>query len=289
MSNLTKITSHQLPKEVSNLSRQVYNANIMTMIREIDDMNIVVNSIHQSINKSIFDKGANLDVDEINILKTTVTEDILSDFNTLTLEDINICFKMGVRGSLGDYFGINAVTYYGWLKKYKTEIIPQVYKEVGNYIKPTLIEEPKVDLKSYDLHKINTIYDAIVLFDKELVYSLNDIGNIHYNFLDSHKCFDKLSENILNTLWEEAKNSLIKDVKSKNYELIKSGKYYHVSDVQKLIQKIEYGEKDTEVMIDITYKKMILKHFISHFHEYYSDLEKFKDDLTDKTHFKYEK
>lgn len=289
MNNLIKRDAKELPKEVSSLSRNVYSANIMTMIKEIDDMNIVVNSIHQSINKSIFDKGVNLIEEEINILKRTVTDDILSDFNTLTLEDINVCFRMGVRGNLGDYFGINAVTYYGWLKKYKTEIIPQVYKELSNHIKPIEIEAPKIDYKSYDLQKIDTICNAIISFKNDSKYSFDDYGNIHYNFLNNYECFDTFSEETLNRLYQESKNKFISDVRNKNSELMSSGKYYQVSDIKKVIQKVEYGDNDTEVMIDIIYKKLIMKHFIIHFYEYQNDLEKFKEYLTKKTHSKYER
>jgi hypothetical protein len=43
MSNLIKSTSVNLPKEVSNLSRNVYQANSSVMIKNVGDMNIVVN------------------------------------------------------------------------------------------------------------------------------------------------------------------------------------------------------------------------------------------------------
>jgi hypothetical protein len=66
------------------------------MIKRIDDTNEVVNSIHTSINKTIADKGFSMAVEDMNYLKIAITNDILKDFYTLTLEDISLCFKMGV-------------------------------------------------------------------------------------------------------------------------------------------------------------------------------------------------
>jgi hypothetical protein len=97
--------------------------------------------------------------------------------------------------------------------------------------------------------------------------------------LNNYGFFDTFSEETLNRLYQESKNKFITDVRNKNSELISSGKYYQVSDIKKVIQKVEYGDNDTEVMIDIIYKKLIMKHLIIHFYEYQNDLEKFKEQL----------
>ena len=80
MSNLIKATSVNLPKEVSNLSKTVYQANSSVMIKNVGDMNVVVNSIHQSINRAIADKGVNMLLEDMEYLKRSITDDILRDF-----------------------------------------------------------------------------------------------------------------------------------------------------------------------------------------------------------------
>ena len=153
MSNLIKRDVVNLPQEVSQQSRSVYEANSSTAIRKISDKNVVVNSIHQSINRSIADKGVNMEAEDMKYLKKSVTDDILNDFSNLSLQDIQLCFKMGVRGNLGEYFGINVVTFYQWLKKYKEDILPQTFHEVSKFLPPAKAEEPQVDFKMLDTSK----------------------------------------------------------------------------------------------------------------------------------------
>jgi hypothetical protein len=279
MSNLIKSTSVIIPKEVSNKSRSVYQANTSVMIKNVEDKNIVVNSIHQAVNRSIADKGVNMDVEDMNYLKRSITDDILRDFPTLTLQDISLCFSMGVRGNLGEYFGINVVSLYGWLKKYKEEVIPEAVSEVRRYLPPAQLEEPIIDHKQLDLDKVGNIYSAIDLFIKDGIYELNDFGNIHYNFLNKFGFLDSISETERESIKEDARQLLISDMKNKNYTLLAQGKTYQLNDINNLMEKIEYGEKDTETMIEISYRKLLLKKFIVNFKFSSNNLEEFKKDL----------
>jgi hypothetical protein len=289
MSNLIKTTSVNLPKEVSNKSRSVYKANSSLMIRKIDDMNIVVNSIHQSINRSIADKGVNMTIEDMNYLKESVTDDIIKDFSTLTLQDITLCFSMGVRGNLGEYFGINVVTFYGWLKKYKEEVIPEAFNEVKKYLPPAVLEEPKVDYKKLDFDKVENICNEILSYKEKGIYDFNDYGNIHFNFLNKLGCFDDISEEEKELIKQDAKQLFVSQIKQKNLDLIAQGKNLQMTDINQLLEKIEYGEKDTETMIDIMYRKLTLKRFIINFKLKGNKLETFKKELLIKVEESYGK
>ena len=289
MSNLIKHTSVSIPKEVSNISRNVYQSHSLDIIKNIDNKNFVVNSIHQAVNKCLADKGINMIVEDMNYLKLTITDDIFKDFPTLTLQDINLCFSMGVRGNLGEYFGINVVTLYGWLKKYKEEVIPEATKEVNLYIKPAQLEEPKIDYKKLDLEKVDNICSAIELYINDSIYDFNDFGNIHYKFLDKLGYFNSISETEKDSLKEDAKQLFISDIKNNNLNLIERGKTFQITDINKLIENIENGEKDTETIIEISYKKLLLKRFIVNFKFSNNKLDKFKKDLITKIKEHYEK
>jgi hypothetical protein len=289
MSNLIKSTSVNLPKEVSNKSRSVYQANSSVMIKNVDDKNIVVNSIHQSINRSIADKGVNMDIEDMNYLKRSVTDDILKDFPTLTLQDVTLCFSMGVRGNLGEYFGLNVVTFYGWLKKYKEEVIPEAFNEVKKYLPPAQLEEPKVDYKKLDFDKVDNICKEIISYKDKGIYDFNDYGNIHFNFLNKLGCFDDISEDEKEMIKQDAKQLFISQMKEKNLTLIAQGKNLQMIDINQLLEKIEYGEKDTETMIDIMYRKLSLKRFIINFKPTGNKLEKFKKELLIKVEESYGK
>jgi hypothetical protein len=281
MSNLIKQQSVNLPKEVSQQSKSVYLANTSQSIRDISDMNIIVNSIHQSINRCIADKGVAMTSEDINYLYTSVREDILNDFSMLSLQDIQLCFKMGVRGKLGEYFGINAVSLYQWLKKYKEEILPQTFNEVSKFLPPAKEEEPKVDFKALDLEKIDNICNAILKFKSDSDYEFTDFGNIHYKFLERHGMFNLSSEQE-EELKEEAKNLILSEAKNKNMDLLAQGKTFQMTDINKLFEAIQNEGKDIESVININYEKLILKNFIVNFISNKSNLEKFRNDLKKK-------
>ena len=279
MSNLIKQTSVSIPKEVSNKSRSIFQSHSSEMIKSIENKNIVVNSIHKAVNKCLADKGINMELEDMNYLKTSITDDILRDFYTLTLQDISLCFSMGVRGNLGEYYGINVVSLYGWLKKYKEEVIPEAIGEVYKYLPPAQLEEPEIDHKKLDLDKVENIYSAIDLFIKDGVYDFNDFGNIHYNLLNRLNILDSISEIEKESIKEDARQLFVSDMKNKNLTLIAQGKTYQLKDINDLMQKIEYGEKDTETMIEILYKKLLLKKFIVNFKFSSNKLEELKKDL----------
>lgn len=278
MSNLIKSTSVIIPKEVSNKSRSVYQANTSVMIKNVEDKNIVVNSIHQAVNRSIADKGVNMDVEDMNYLKRSITDDILRDFPTLTLQDISLCFSMGVRGNLGEYYGINVVSLYGWLKKYKEEVIPEAVGEVRRYLPPAQLEEPIIDHKQLDLDKVENICSAIDLFIKDGIYEFNDFGNIHYKFLNRHSVFN-FSDELITSKKEDARIKFVSDLKNKNLELLGQGKSFQMVSINSLVDKIEQGDKDIETLIDILHLKLLLKHFIVNFSKEENDLQEFKKNL----------
>jgi hypothetical protein len=113
----------------------------------------------------------------------------------------------------------------------------------------------------------------------EEIIEFNDFGNIHYNFLNKFGFLDSISETERESIKEDARQLLISDMKNKNYTLLAQGKTYQLNDINNLMEKIEYGEKDTETMIEISYRKLLLKKFIVNFKFSSNNLEEFKKDL----------
>lgn len=278
MSNIVKKEIVSLPQEVSRQSKIIYEANSNVPICKIEDMNIVINSIHQSINRSIADKGVTMDKNDIDYLKKNVREDILNDFSTLTLEDVNLCFKMGVRGDLGEYYGLNVVTFYQWLKKYKSELVPQTFQEVTKYIpQKTTDNSNDYDKESFDIQRLEQICDLIVKYEKDKNYNFNDIGNIHYNLLQKHGYFDGYREHEIAEMKDEAKNEFLNNIKNENRNLIEKGRSIQKIDINKVLESIENGDKEASI-IDIHFKKILFKSFIVDFESNF-DLPIFKKEL----------
>jgi len=257
MNNLIKKT------DLSNLSpiaRNVYVASNKPMIKSYEDLNIVVNAIHVCIAQIIADKGVRLETEDINYLKTTICRDIINDFSFLSLEDISICFSMGVRGKLGEYYGINVATLYQWLEKYKNDVIPQINKEIEDNLPKPVEVETKVDFKAFDYSLVETM-QKILLGDVEL-NSFNDYGNIHYNLLDKLNLIQFTTDEkmeIFNRAKEVVKDKFYK----KNISLIEQGKSIQIVDTEKLLNEIETNSKTKNDIVIIESKKIAFRYFLS--------------------------
>ena len=257
MNNLIKKT------DLSNLSpiaRNVYVASNKPMIKSYEDLNIVVNAIHVCIAQIIADKGVRLETEDINYLKTTICRDIINDFSSLSLEHINICFSMGVRGKLGEYYGINVATLYQWLEKYKNDVIPQINKEIEDNLPKPVEVETKVDFKAFDYSLVETM-QKILLGDVEL-NSFNDYGNIHYNLLDKLNLIQFTTDEkmeIFNRAKEVVKDKFYK----KNISLIEQGKSIQIVDTEKLLNEIETNSKTKNDIVIIEAKKIAFRYFLS--------------------------
>jgi len=279
MNNLIK------KSDLTNLSpvaRDVYVASNKPMIKSYEDLNIVVNSIHVSITQVIADKGVRLETEDINYLKQNICRDIIRDFNILSLEDINVCFRMGVRGKLGEYYGINVATLYHWLEKYKNEIIPEMNKEIHANLPKPLEIETKVDYKAFDFTLVETIKNILV-GEIELT-NYNDYGNIHYNLLDKlnliHFTTDEKME-----IFNRAKDVVKYNLTKKNIELIEQGRSIQIIDTEKLLKEIELNSKTNNDIVIIEAKKIAFRDCLSRI----ENTEKFIEELTQKIEEHYEK
>jgi hypothetical protein len=267
---------------LSPIARDVYVASNKPMIKSYEDLNIVVNSIHVSITQVIADKGVRLETEDINYLKQNICRDIIRDFNILSLEDINVCFRMGVRGKLGEYYGINVATLYQWLEKYKNEIIPEMNKEIHANLPKPLEIETKVDLKAFDFTLVETIKN-ILIGEIELT-NYNDYGNIHYNLLDKlnliHFTTDEKME-----IFNRAKDVVKYNLTKKNIELIEQGRSIQIIDTEKLLKEIELNSKTNNDIVIIEAKKIAFRDCLSRI----ENTKKFIEELTQKIEEHYEK
>ena len=56
---------------------------------------------------------------DINQLAAKLTSDLYESYSFLRLEELSICFELGVKEEFGDYVGLNYRTFCKWLKGYK--------------------------------------------------------------------------------------------------------------------------------------------------------------------------
>ena len=56
---------------------------------------------------------------ELTLLAAKLTSDLYESYSFLRLEELSICFELGVKEEFGDYVGLNYRTFCKWLKGYK--------------------------------------------------------------------------------------------------------------------------------------------------------------------------
>lgn len=232
-------------------------------ISEIDDKNIVVNHIHKYISYTILDKGVNVQsTEDLEYLKLSVVNDILKNFSHFTLEDIRLSFYYGVRGELGEYYGLNPITFYNWLKSYKFILLSEANKHIlpilGKKIDKEKTSEPTQ--KEVDFKTAERLIEFYEEFKKSNEYDLIDIGNIAYNLLrrvDLIKLEDDYKKNVIDRAKVKLKQSILSE-KKRNLE---KGKYWIKIDEKKIFESIENNDIDYQDKIKIYCKRIALQDF----------------------------
>jgi len=56
--------------------------------------------------------------EELTVLTQVLIDDILTDFPKLTIEELKIATRKGIRGEFGEFFGLNAVSYHFFIKSF---------------------------------------------------------------------------------------------------------------------------------------------------------------------------
>jgi len=252
----------QLKKDVlvtlSNTAREVYLAGTKPMIREIKNKNVVAESIAIAVNRVIADKGINMEKDDIQYLKINITSDILRDFIGFSVEDVSLAFSMGVRGQLGEYFGINVSTLYQWLVKYRQEVVPKANEEIY-YALPKPVVEEIVDKQALELNLADEIINLVG--SKDLMLH-NDFGNIKYNLLDKYHIINFTIDEKME-FYRNAQHEYKNDLEKKNLDLIMKGKSIQISTINNLLDSVENVNKTTNDILIIYAKKLAFRNFLS--------------------------
>jgi hypothetical protein len=246
---------------ISRQHREIYLSSLnFPKIRLIEDKNVVVKTIHAYINQAIMDKGVNMQVEEIDYLKAKVTEDIINDFNGYSLEELRLAFHYGVRKEFGEYYGLNPVTFYGWLKSFRYELLPPINQKVQKLLpkpEPIIPTQEETDLKVRE-----TLYGVYFKLCTSGEYDFYDIGNVCYRHLDRYGLIPYSNKQKMDFV-NESRNSFGTSVVKRNSDFAKKGKDFHKIDLDRAFEMI--GEKSNptfEHQIRVGAMRLALFHFL---------------------------
>lgn len=88
--------------EVTKVAAAVYNAIVMVY---------TLSGLHKDMASPAF-------AQEAKNIAQILANDIRNTMKWLRVEEIPYCFKLGVQGELGEYYGLNYRTYFNWIKSY---------------------------------------------------------------------------------------------------------------------------------------------------------------------------
>jgi hypothetical protein len=217
------------------------------------------------INRTIFESGMKVENPELVII--SVIDDIFLDFQVLTIDEIRIAFRLGVRGRLGEFMGMNVRTFYRWLNEYSEGIKREA---VGVYL---LLPKPEDKPKgisyeqrlNYHNNWLNSIYSDFDSFDieKELsptqtgYYFTQDYGNVVYEL------FRELE--LMEFTITEVKICIKKatGIEKNKRRAGKAMSEIEQIEFRKFIQKlIENKDQDTRALLRSATKKELLNKFL---------------------------
>lgn len=274
MNNLAKTEQFDINSlNIDNTSKQVYlSHNNFPKIKEFKDKNEVSAQIDALVNFTFAYKGHSPATErEYEFTTNALKEDIFLNFNNYTIEDVKLAFKLGVRGELGEYYGLNPKTFYDWLKSYKSKYITPVTNNVIALIPKK--EVPPPPKKDIDANNKIIICNVLQDFIKTKQYTFNDFGNVMYEFLFRLGIIN-FSKDEKNEILSESRVQLKLELTERNEQLNKLGKTYHKIDLKKAFDEIELeSNKDYETQVIMLAKKNALKKFIQACAEKSVDLE----------------
>jgi uncharacterized protein YeeX (DUF496 family) len=138
--------------------------------------------------KTIVESGIGMEEGEQEVFISLCIDEVINDFSYLTIEDVRIAVKKGVRLDYGKFYGLNITTLNFWLKEYVNSTKKDAMK-----LLPQI--NPKDDFKGLNDEQQKIIYKRwldswIDLFEKyhegENI-TISDVGNVFYKYCIKNK------------------------------------------------------------------------------------------------------
>lgn len=133
-----------IPIETGNLAPNLVEYAQAIQAVKICDMpqKDAINQLMSIIVKCYFDAGQQIAGEnetkrgqQLQLIATSLLSE-LSKFKHMSIQDVQIAFKNGVRREYGEFYGLNPATYYQWLKSYqfdeKRKAALHAIKNAGN-------------------------------------------------------------------------------------------------------------------------------------------------------------
>jgi hypothetical protein len=197
---------------IGNSNREVLLAKYsQKQIKDID-ANISGNKLKECINLAIFESG--FKTENISELILLIIKDIFADFSYMTLSEVSLAFRKGIRGDLGEYMGLSVRTFYTWLKTYNQIIKSEAIKSLQS-IKKEEVKYNEDERKEYYKRWLQSHIDDFKRHKNGEEIKIYDFGHIFYDYCIKHS-IGYLTNLEKEALYDKARTNTIRKHSSVN-------------------------------------------------------------------------
>lgn len=255
MSNIVKVEDlgaylAKVPFE----QREIIIASQALPIKDMDKKEFVLEMTNLLL-RAVFESGHNkLEEKDQTAILMIACDDLLREFGFLTLEELRIIYRRGVRGQLGEYFGINVKTLYNWVTQYVSESRNEAMKAKMDAMANKMLEmEVKLQPTPEQWNQI--MYNSCIeLFDKYKKVKVNeesnwmgDIGNIHFKFLNGLELIPKWDIQLVR---EKVKSKIKKDKD-------KLSIFTPKKEIDEILKTISHKSEAKKIILEDFFDKLI--------------------------------
>lgn len=209
-------------------------------------------AVSVAIDKAIFYLGLKTILEDRDMIKVTVIDDVKRHFPKLTISEVGVAIENGSKGLYGKVVGLAPKDVFEWLSAYSISEarklqVAELAKQNASTPEPT--EEQKRQLRWVNM------LNAWATFKKE--GSFNDHGNAVYNILVNNGRINYNDEQMADFM-RMAKADLMKEYNPLQHV----GNFVKASECKAIIAEItNSGDENTRVKVAA--KKRALNHFFS--------------------------
>lgn len=196
--------------------------------------------------KTIVESGIGMEEGEQEVFISLCIDEVINDFSYLTIEDVRIAVKKGVRLDYGKFYGLNITTLNFWLKEYVNstkkdamKLLPHIKpKEEYNGLND---EQKKIVYKRW----LDSWIDLFEKYHEGENIIISDAGNVFYKYCIKNKITPPLTVSEMLTLENKAKRLIIANGK----EHARSS--YQIKEINAIIEAINKNRITDDIELKI--------------------------------------
>lgn len=221
-------------------------------IKNLDESE-VRNSLVETMALIIWESGFNMSKDEQKLLINYMINEINLDFSGLTLEEVKIALKKGIRGQYGDVIGLNVRMMYSWLESYISETKREAMKQL-QLIKNNDPEQVSEDIKKNWHNKwLEMCIEAYEEYKEKGETTFIDIKNNLYDYIRFKLKIVDLTKEEVDNIWNHAQLEY-----RRNHSAENSKNDIELLDFKAAIKRMENGDATEQEKIKIIARRIAL-------------------------------